>query len=157
MAGMPTVAAVDQRDPDTAVELVALQRRAYAVEAELIGYDRIPPLVESAQQLMESSLTIWALMEQGAVVGLIGFTEEPGTVDIDRIAVDPAHFRRGYARLLLNRLHDQHPGCAFVVSTGAANAPAMALYERLGYERVGERTVVQTLVVVDFHRQGGTT
>lgn len=157
MAAMLTVAAVDHRNADIAAELVALQRRAYAVEAELIGYDLIPPLVESAEELMQSPLTVWAVMEQGVVVGLLGFTEEDGAVDIDRIAIDPAHFRRGHARLLLTRLHKLHPGCDVVVSTGAANAPAIALYESLGYQRVGERTVVETLAVVDFRRPGSTT
>ncbi len=157
MEAMQVVVAVDHRNAETAAQLVALQRRAYAVEAELIGYDRIPPLVESAEELMQSPLTVWAVLERAAVVGLLGFTVEKGTVDIDRIAVDPAHFRQGHARLLLTRLHELHPGCDVVVSTGEANAPAIAMYESLGYQRVGKRTVVETLEVVEFRRSGDTT
>lgn len=156
MSSMQSIAVVDHRNARTATELVALQRRAYAIEAELIGYDRMPPLIETAEELMRSRLTMLTVIESGAVVGLLGYTMGEGMVDLDRIAVDPAHFRRGHARRLLNRLHELHPTHDAVVSTGAGNAPAIALYESLGYQRIGERTVVQALAVVDFRRRAGT-
>jgi ribosomal protein S18 acetylase RimI-like enzyme len=146
------IAVVDHRNAHTAKELISLQRRAYAVEAELIGYDRLPPLVETVQDLMGSALTVLAAVESDALVGLLGYTLSDGVVDVDRIAVDPGRFRRGHARRLLDALHERHPACDVVVSTGADNAPAIALYESLGYLRVGQRTVADTLAVVDFRR-----
>ena len=41
MQGMPAVVVVDHRDPAVAGRLLEIQHRAYAVEAQLIGFDRI--------------------------------------------------------------------------------------------------------------------
>ena len=43
----PTTAEIDICDPAVAAAALALQRRSYMVEAQLIGSDMIPPLKET--------------------------------------------------------------------------------------------------------------
>jgi hypothetical protein len=50
------VATLDPRERALAQELLGLQRASYAVEAELIGFDGIPPLQEPLEALMAAPL-----------------------------------------------------------------------------------------------------
>ncbi len=49
------IRALDVTDPETAKRLLVMQHAAYAVEAELIGFDGIPPLHEDLAGLMTST------------------------------------------------------------------------------------------------------
>lgn len=61
---------------------------------------------------------------------------------IGNVAVRPAFRRRGLADALLNALHGlgRERGLSFLtLEVRAGNAPAIALYEKNGYTRVGRR------------------
>ena len=65
-------------------------------------------------------------------VGVLGYRRDGDAVDIDRLAVDPAFFRRGLATKLLRELFvRERDATLFTVSTGFGNHPAIDLYERL--------------------------
>jgi ribosomal protein S18 acetylase RimI-like enzyme len=130
------VVVLDHAEPRLAAEIVELQRSSYAVEAELIGFDDIPTRRETADQVARLDLTFLGAVERGVVVGILGYRRLGAVIDIDRLAVDPSWFRRGIARSLIEDLHRREADAsAFEVSTGAANTPAIALYEKLGYVR----------------------
>jgi ribosomal protein S18 acetylase RimI-like enzyme len=66
--------------------------------------------------------------------------------------------RRGLGRAAVELALEHAAGRAVVVSTGAANAPALALYERAGFVRAGERMTpdpVDPVRIVDLRRGGG--
>ncbi len=114
--------------------MVTLQRAAYRVEAELIGYDRMPPLREEAAEVVARELTVLGVKNGPGLIGLLGYTRVDDVVEIDRVAVDPTRFGRGIGRRLLVSLHARERSARlFRVSTGAANLPAIALYESMGY------------------------
>jgi hypothetical protein len=54
------VVPLDIAEDCVAAALVDLQRRAYAVEAALIGHDGIPQLTETVPQLRSAGLSGWA-------------------------------------------------------------------------------------------------
>ena len=151
---MPEVRLVDHRDAVVARRLLEAQHGAYAVEAELIGFARIPPLVESLDDLRSADLTVLAVLDEDEVVALLGYRLSGGVIDIDRLAVDPAHFRRGFGRLLLEHLCAAHPGTPIVVSTGAENAPAVNLYERSGFTRLADHVLEGSLRIANFRLEG---
>ncbi|MFD0269487.1 GNAT family N-acetyltransferase [Streptomyces sp. NPDC127106] len=144
----------------TAAAVHRIGRAAYAVEAELIGFDGIPALRESLAELRERPLR-WlgaagtgdeAGAEDGSLAGFLAWEREPdGSVCVDRLCVDPAWFRRGVASLLLRALLAEVPAeWPVTVSTGAANAPAVALYERFGFVRGADFSPVPGLVMASF-------
>ncbi|CAB4602912.1 MAG: hypothetical protein F2534_22915 [Actinobacteria bacterium] len=47
---------LDLSDPAIAAQVLAIQRAAYAQEAELVGYDAIPPLHETLDELRSQPL-----------------------------------------------------------------------------------------------------
>ncbi|MFF3674071.1 GNAT family N-acetyltransferase [Streptomyces sp. NPDC002120] len=145
---------LDLTDDATATAVHRIGRAAYAVEAELIGFDGIPALGESLAQMRAQELDwIGAVCDGGGeLAGFLAWEEEPGgDVSIDRVCVSPARFRRGIASLLLRHaLTDLFPGRPVKVTTGAANTPAVSLYEHLGFTRGPDFSPAPGLVMASF-------
>lgn len=131
--------------------LLGLQRRAYAVEAELIGDQRIPTLHETEPELRAAGLDWLVALDSGVLLGALGFRVSDGTVDIDRLVVDPAQHRRGIGRALVRAAVDL--GDRGTVSTGRDNPPARRLYESLGFTHRADREVVDGLWVSEYERR----
>jgi ribosomal protein S18 acetylase RimI-like enzyme len=149
------VAELDLGDDATLARLVELQRASYAVEAELIGAAELPPMRESPAELRDCGERFLGATSDGALVGAVSFRRAGGTVDIHRLVVDPAAFRRGVATALLDALEDsQADATHWTVGTGAANAPARALYERRGFTVSEEREVPGGIRWVRLDRSG---
>jgi ribosomal protein S18 acetylase RimI-like enzyme len=131
--------------------LFALQRAAYAVEAEIIGDDRIPPLRESLEEFRAQPLLWLGAMDDGdRLAGAIAWTETAEEVDLDRLVVDPAAHRRGIGRALVKEVMARAGGRRIVVSTGRDNVPARTLYEKLGFVLQGEAEPVPGLWIVNY-------
>jgi GNAT superfamily N-acetyltransferase len=133
---------------DVAADLVRVQRAAYLVEAALIGDDRIPALHETEDDLVAARLHWLLHMEDGEIVGALGYTVDRGVADIDRLVVDPAYHRRGIGAKLVRRALTVAP--RLVVSTGRDNAPARRLYEGAGFTHREDRDVLPGLTVSDY-------
>ena len=150
------VAELDLGGDATLEGLVALQRASYAVEAELIGADVLPPMRETPAELRGCGETFLGAREEGELLGAISFRRAGGTVDIHRLVVDPAAFRRGVATALLDALEARERDAThWTVGTGAENAPARALYERRGFTATEERVVPGDIRWVRLDRAGG--
>lgn len=81
-----------------------------------------------------------AAVEDGTVTGYVGCQTVLDEGYITNVAVLPAFRRRGVAERLLTALLGQAQGLAFVtLEVRASNAAAIALYEKLGFERAGVR------------------
>jgi ribosomal protein S18 acetylase RimI-like enzyme len=142
-------------DEALARELLAVQAAAYAVEAELLGDYRLPPLREDLAGLRGAGLSwLAALDPDGRLAGALAWSEDGGTVDVERLVVSPAAHRRGVGTALVRAVLDRAGGRPAVVATGRANAPARALYERLGFVLTGEREVVPGLWVTTYLHAG---
>ncbi|MFJ4866354.1 MULTISPECIES: GNAT family N-acetyltransferase [unclassified Streptomyces] len=148
------IRALDLADDATAAAVHRIGRAAYAVEAELIGFDGIPALGESLADMRARDLTWFgAFPGNGSLAGFLAWGEEGDRVCIDRLCVDPGRFRQGVASLLLRHaLTEVFPGRPVAVTTGAANAPAVTLYERLGFRRGPDFSPVPGLTMASFGR-----
>jgi ribosomal protein S18 acetylase RimI-like enzyme len=149
------VAELDLGDDATLERLLALQRASYAVEAELIGADVLPPMRETPAELRGCRETFLGASEGEELLGAVSFRRAGGTVDIHRLVVDPSAFRRGVATALLDALEARERDAThWTVGTGAANAPARALYERRGFTATKERVVPGGIRWVRLDRSG---
>lgn len=153
MRPMPTFAVeiLDLADPITATQLWEVQRAAYLVEADRIGFRGIPPLHETLDDLVERPLQWLGIRDgKGAVIAAVGFTESGNAVDIDRLFVAPPSFRNGHARALVASLGRHRDA---TVSTARDNHPARRLYESLDFVRTHDEEVVAGLVITHFKRE----
>lgn len=149
---MRPVRMLDHTRRDVAEVVREVQRAAYAAEAGVIGYDGMPGLRETVEDVMRLRLMMLGLTIDAEVAGVLGYRRTGGTVDIDRLAVRPSRLRRGVGRELLTNLHVREQSATrFEVSTGADNQPAVRLYEAMGY-RVSRRQVAAGVRLAHFAR-----
>ncbi|SCG41308.1 GNAT family N-acetyltransferase [Micromonospora zamorensis] len=130
--------------------LLSLQQAAYAVEASIIGDDRIPPLRETLDELRGTPLRWLGAFDDRRLVGAIARSEDHSEVDIHRLVVDPTLHRRGVGRTLVSEVLALAGRRRTVVCTGRANLPARALYEGLGFVLVDEKEVIPDLWVTRY-------
>ena len=150
------VVPLDLADDATLAQLVALQRAGYAVEAELIGAPSLPPLRETAEQLRVSGERFLGARRAGALVGAVSYQRAGESVDIHRLVVDPGAFRSSVATALLDALEAREADARhWTVGTGAANAPARALYERRGFRPAEQKIVPGGIEWVRMERTAG--
>ncbi|MEU9038223.1 GNAT family N-acetyltransferase [Streptomyces sp. NPDC048352] len=147
---------LDLTDDATAAAVHRIGRAAYAVEAELIGFDGIPALGEDLEAMRARPLRwLGAVTGAGAVAGFLAWEETRDGVSVDRLCVDPAWFRRGVASLLLRHaLTELFPGRPVEVATGADNTPAVTLYGRHGFTRGADFSPVPGLRMASFTLPG---
>jgi ribosomal protein S18 acetylase RimI-like enzyme len=147
---------LDLTDEAIARSVFALQREAYAVEAELIESDGIPQLTETIEMLQAAGLDWLGTFDQTGLAGAVSWKVlDDGTIDIHRLVVAPRTFRRGIATGLLDALDARFPGRHTLVSTGRDNGPARELYRRRGFAVVREHEAIPGLWVTDLERRGG--
>jgi ribosomal protein S18 acetylase RimI-like enzyme len=137
---------LDLSDDAVLRELWTVQRLAYAVEAELIGFDGIPPLHETLEELRATEEVFLGLHDDEGLVGAVSYRLDGSTVDIHRLVVHPRAHRRGIATKLLDALPDGPQ----VVSTGTKNEPALALYRKRGFVETGTREVAPGVSLTDL-------
>lgn len=141
---------LDLSDEDTLHRLWRLQRAAYAVEAELIGFDGIPGLRESLDDLRACGEQFLGTSE---LTGAVSWTRTEDTVDICRLVVHPDHHRSGIASALLDALDTLEPAGRTIVSTGTANLPALALYLRRGFVTTGTKVIAPGVTLTLLARE----
>ncbi|MFF1569921.1 GNAT family N-acetyltransferase [Streptomyces sp. NPDC058293] len=148
---------LDLSDPDTLRHLWDLQRASYAVEARLIGFEGIPPLHESLEQLRACDESFLGVRDELRLVGAVAWTRLPnGALDICRLVVHPVAHRRGVATALLDALDSIEPAELTIVSTGTANLPAVELYRRRGFIPVGKRQIASGVTVTLMERKNAS-
>lgn len=144
---------LDVHDTATATALVAVQRAAYAVEAELIGFHGIPQLHETVADLRAARERFLGLHDTEGLAGAVGWQRLPDdTVEICRLVVAPRAFRRGYATALLDALDEREPATRTLVSTGSRNTPALALYRGRGFRPVRVTEVAPGVSITELER-----
>lgn len=154
-SGTPASSGVVVVDLDDDAQLRALQtlnRQAYRVEADLIGFERIPGLVESLDELRACGEEFHAWVEDGRPLAAISFRRQGGLLDIHRLVVDPEAFRRGLGRRLLRHVLALPGLSEAVVGTAAANLPACRLYESEGFALSERFSVPPGLALVRFSK-----
>lgn len=137
----------------TATESDAEELRDYVVRLfseRLPGiFKRPDPTVEEEREFIRSRIepdnsTLLVAIEDGRIVGVIGFLggilEEERHAGTFALSVDSAHRGRGIGTALIEALLDWAPGDGVSRIQGwawANNPGAIALYERMGFQREG--------------------
>jgi ribosomal protein S18 acetylase RimI-like enzyme len=126
---------LQHRDGATARRLQAVLALAHAQEAVLLGVQPVEPPGRTAEDLQRSDDLHLGALRGDTLLGAIsvGPDDEAGQLCITALVVHPAHQRQGIARALLAEVLRLGTGQVFAVATGAANAPALALYRQFGF------------------------
>ena len=92
---------------------------------------------------LENKLSYWLVaVEDDRVAGYVGSQTVMGETDMMNIAVHPDFRRRGIGESLVNalveRLKTMDSHC-LTLEVRASNVPAIALYEKMGFQQIGLR------------------
>ena len=154
---MNTIIKLDLQDDLILSELWSLQHKAYRLEAEMIGFNEIPPLLETRDMLAGSIEEFYGCFDDNDdLMGAVAVIEEsPGKMTVTRMMVNPDHFRKGVAGNLLEFIFGSYSGMEqFIVSTGKRNIPAVALYTKHGFIPDGIEEVAPGVELIEFYRSG---
>lgn len=147
---------IDLNDLAQLEELWQLQKAAYLIEANLIGFYDIPPLKDTLNSLQNCNEIFYGYFIDNTLTGAISYKFLGELLDIHRMVVSPAHFRQGIAGKLLNFLLDEQVTTwnikKVIVSTGAKNEPAKQLYQRFGFREVAQPEVLPGLFISQFEK-----
>lgn len=140
---------INHRNEQIAEEILAIQLPAYRLEAELMGFYEIPQLHETATDIQNSGELFVGCREE-ELIGVVSYKIAEGLVDIHRLVVSPAHFRKGIGKRLVEYLLKRYKGYEFIVSTGTANKPAIALYQAFGFQEQRKIEVAPGIECTEF-------
>ena len=123
------------------IEIIRMNESHVSAVAELERLNFSAPWDEAAvRSELTNKLSLWLVALAGeAVVGYVGSQTVLGEADMMNIAVSHTHRRRGIARMLVQELLARLAAGMLPLEVRASNAPAIALYESLGFQQVGLR------------------
>ena len=92
---------------------------------------------------LDNQLAFWLVATEGeTVAGYIGSQTVMDETDMMNVAVHPDFRRQGIAEALIHSLVEQLKAMGshcLTLEVRASNAPAIALYEKLGFSEIGRR------------------
>lgn len=143
---------IETKDFAQAQQMLVIQRNAYAVEAELIGFDEIPARYETVEVIQNLPGISCGLFIEERLVGFITVEAAENTVEITKLCIDPTYFRARLATTLLEHVIDIYKGKLIYVHTGKHNGPAKRLYSKLGFEPSAEFEPEPGVTLIRFTR-----
>ena len=123
------------------IEIVRMNESHVSAVAELERQNFSDPWPDIAVRgELTNKLALWLVaLEDGEVVGYVGSQTVLQEADMMNIAVADTHRRRGIAKMLVEELIRQLHAYQLTREVRASNAPAISLYEALGFQQVGLR------------------
>ena len=146
---------LDHTADNVAEQIRAVRHAAYLQEAKLLGTIFFPPLEQTVSDIQCSSDRFFGAYLGDVLAGVASIENPQAQLprSISSVTVAPQYQRRGLARALLRTLLDDMQSQTIIVSTGARNAPALALYADFGFIAFNYRTVgAEQLELVELRR-----
>ncbi len=142
---------IEKADLDDLEEILRLQYLCFLSEAELIGNMDIPPLRGTLSMIKDEyriGIIIKMVDENGAIIGSVRAKEEAGTVYIGRLMVHPEHRRKGYGRLLLQKIESIFKEKRYELFTSTKSKNNLKFYQKTGYKEFKRQSINAYLTFV---------
>lgn len=126
---------------------MTIQAMTHAHVAQIAGLEKLcfsdPWSEKSVASELDNGLSLWLVALEGeTVAGYVGSQTVLDETDMMNIAVHPDFRRRGIAQALVESLVKQlrqRGSQCLTLEVRASNSPAIALYEKLGFQKIGRR------------------
>jgi ribosomal protein S18 acetylase RimI-like enzyme len=126
---------IDHRDTATSAAICTLTELAYTQEANVLGVSALLSQSRTAEDFRASEDFFLGAYLERELIGLLSISrdDEPQHLCISLLVVRPGMQQRSVGTLLVREALARGDGVPFVVAVAANNAPALALYSRLGF------------------------
>ena len=127
--------------------MIRLEKMTDAHVAQIAEIEKLcfsdPWSEKSVASELDNPLSLWLVALDGdTVAGYIGSQSVLDMADMMNVAVHPDFRRQGIAEALVNGLVDRLKAMGshcLTLEVRASNAPAISLYEKLGFSEIGRR------------------
>lgn len=122
--------------------ILEVQRLAFHGQGVLYGDFSLPPLVQTLEELQQDMQrhVVLKAVRQGRIVGIVRGRLEGDTCRISRLCVHPGYQNRGIGNMLMAAIEERFRGAIrYELFTGHKSSKSLALYEKLGYRKNGEK------------------
>ncbi|MGI9264851.1 MAG: GNAT family N-acetyltransferase [Gammaproteobacteria bacterium] len=146
---------LDHRDHEFASRIQRVLFSAYSEEARLINIERFPPLERTASDIAMSENHFLGIVARQDLVGVVELESKEGLDDhlgIASLGVDPQYARQGIGLALIDHVI-RFRAPLVTVSTASVNAPAIALYEKVGFQVVKSDTNRHGIPIVHLEKR----
>ncbi len=140
------------KDEKVLEKILNVQIASYKIEAEIIGFDEIPPLKDTINTLKQCNETFYGYFIDDILAGIVSYKIENDTLDIHRVAVHPSFFKRGIAKELINFVEKINNIKNIIVCTGKENIPAVKLYMKNGYKKIKDIKIKEGFYLTSFEK-----
>lgn len=121
-------------------EILAIQKKAFLLEAQFYQNFNIQPLTQTLEE-MEAECRekiVLKAIAGGQIVGSIRANSVENIGLINKLVVLPEFQRRGFGKKLLEEIETYFPAIEkFKLQTGALSESNIGLYTKIGYQIVG--------------------
>ena len=132
-----------------AFQIYRLSQSSYRIEAELLGVTEFPPLNRTAHDILNSSSQFYGCIKNNHLAAAVEIENTgPHQINIAGLVVSPDYFRQGLGSRLVSWTLEHIPWKEATVSTEIKNIPAIRLYEKLGFQKSGQRRLDETFTIV---------
>ncbi len=111
----------------------------YAVTGDKKRYLPLLLLADEQEDMIDRYLargTMYVLDDCGVKAECVVTDEGGGVLEFKNLAVDPAHHRKGYGRMLVDFLKAQYAGVYRILQVGTGESPlTLPFYEACGFVR----------------------
>ncbi len=143
---------LDHTDHTIASEIRRVFQVSYVVEAELLGAEDFPPLKRAVEDFLSSDTQFFGYFSEGELAAVMEIRTFTDSTLIQSLVVDPKFFRRGIGGEMVQFALENFPSEVFNVETGAANGPAVKLYEKFGFRIIKEYLTKEGIRKVRFEK-----
>lgn len=140
-------------------QILDLQYLAYRSEAELLNDFRIPPLLQTLQELQaefETGIVLKATDGCGRIVGSVRGHADGGTLFIGKLIVGQQQRGKGIGTELLGSIEKEYPPMRCELFTSHKSIKNLNLYRRLGYRPFREKEIYPGMRLVFLEKFSGT-
>ena len=109
---------------------------SYKIEAQLLNATDFPPLKRPLKSYIDCENDFYGYLKNNELAAVIEIHHTEKHTLIRSLVVAPSFFRQGIAGKFVQFVFDTYQAQLFLVETGAANGPAIALYQKYGFIEV---------------------
>jgi len=131
-------------------EILQLQHLAFQSEAILLNNEKIPPLLQTLQELEEEysrGVILKAVDTEDKIVGSVRGHVERNTLYIGKLIVHPTVQNRGIGRKLLDEIERLYPRLRYEIFTSSKSSRTLKMYEKRGYRQFKEKIISDIMIV----------